>query len=146
MVAPPLVINPTSAYQNPPIEPQFFQPSRFIISAISYGATTIVTTTVNLNYVIGQQVRFVIPQQYGAIELNGQLGYVISLPSASEVEVNIVSNGFTAFNDSPTFAPQNLSPPQILAVGEINSGSINSSGRIQNGTYIPGSFLNISPI
>lgn len=136
---------PSPAFNNPAIEPQFFQPSQFFISAIAMGATTIITTSVNLNYVVGQLVRLLIPQQYGAIGLNGQTGYVISLPGANQVEIQINSNGFTAFNPSPAPEYQNKSVPQIMAIGEINSGSINTSGNIQTSTLIPGSFINISP-
>jgi len=35
--------------------------------------------------------------------------------------------------------------PQIVPVGDNNSGVINSNGRNHNGTFIPGSFINISP-
>ena len=44
---------PTPAYNNPPIEPQFYQPSRFVISAISNGNPTTVTTSEENNYVVG---------------------------------------------------------------------------------------------
>ena len=53
---------PTPPYQNPPIEPQFYQPSAFVISAITLGPQTTITTTVNNNYVIGQLCRLIIPQ------------------------------------------------------------------------------------
>ena len=35
--------------------------------------------------------------------------------------------------------------PQIIAIGDINSGYISSSGNIAN-PLIPGSFINISPL
>jgi len=34
---------------------------------------------------------------------------------------------------------------QILAIGDVNQGAINSLGRRNNGTFIPGSFIDISP-
>lgn len=136
-----VVSNPTPIYSNPPIEPQFYQPSQFFISAISLGQTTTVTTTVNNNYVVGQLVRFVIPQANGTRQLNEQPGYVINVPAPNQVVVNINSSLYDIFQTStqPT-------QPQILAIGNINSGDINASGNLNTGTFIPGSFINISPL
>ncbi len=132
---------PIPLYSNPPIEPQFYQPSRFVISAITLGPTTIVTTTTNMNYVIGQLVRLIIPRAYGCIELNEQQGYVISIPSTTQVELAINSQGFNTF-----ISATNPNVPQILGIGDINLGAINQSGRVNLNTAIPGSFINISPL
>lgn len=142
---------PTPPYSNPPIEPEFYKPSVFPITAITMGRTTIVTMAnglhdVSPNYVIGQEIRFLIPSKYGSRGLNEVTGIVISLPSANQVEVDIDSNGIDPFIASPTFLPfQSKTLPQILPVGDVNTGSINSNGRINTGTLIPGSFQNISP-
>ncbi len=134
---------PIPAYSNPPIEPQFYQPSRFVISAISLGYTTLVTTSVPNNYVIGQEVRLLIPVTYGSYQLNERRGYVLSLPSSSQVELNIDSlvnvNEFVSGTD-------NINTPQIIAIGDVNSGNTNNQGRINNITFVPGSFINISPL
>lgn len=137
---------PIPAYSNPPIEPQFYQPSRYVITAISMGSTTTVTTSVANNYVVGQVVRLLIPQLYGASQITGQQGYVISLPSSTQVEVSINSTNYNAFISSPTPSKTDLDVPQIIAIGDINSGIVNSSGRNPTGTFIPGSFINISPL
>src|SRR6185436_2925438 len=107
---------------------------------ITLGPTTLVTTTTDCNYVIGQLVRFIIPQANGTRQLNEHTGYVIDIPSANQVTVKIDSSSYDLFQTStqPT-------QPQILAIGNINSGNINSSGNVNLGTYVPGSFLNISP-
>lgn len=134
---------PQSPFQNPPIVPQYFQPSQFFISAISLGQTTIVTTTVDNNYVIGQLCRLLIPTQYGSIQLNEVQGYVISLPASNQVELAIDSSqNVDAFISSPIYGP---TLPQIVAIGDINTGQISSTGNKNNLTYIPGSFQNISP-
>ena len=136
---------PIAPERNPPIQPQFFQPSAFPITAISFGTTTTVTTGtsfgVSNNYVIGQQTRFVIPIPYGAQQLNGQQAVVIAIPGANQVTVDIDSRGYNAFIPSPTNAP---TPPQILAIGDVNFGQLNPNGRQQQ-TTIQGSFINISP-
>lgn len=133
---------PIPLYQNVPIEPQFYQPRRFVIEDITLGATTTVTTTTDHDYVIGQEVRLIIPAQFGCYQLNEVLGYVLSVPSSDSVIININS----LRNVDPFIsATATTASPQILAMGDINQGAINSSGRVNNGTFIPGSFQNISP-
>jgi len=127
---------------NFPINSEFYEPSRFVISSILEGIVTVVSTTVDHNYVIGQQVRLLIPVCWGAYELNNKIGYVLSIPSAKEVVISIDSFGASPFiliNPHPNFT-QNA---QIIAIGDINNGHINQT-RTNNGTYIPGSFRDIS--
>lgn len=142
----PILNGPQAPESNPPIEPQFYQPSEFEISAISLGTTTTVTTVqspfgVNNNYVVGQLVRFLIPSTFGTRQLNGQVGYVIALPGTNQVTVAInTSLNYNAFIANPSYGP---TKPQLIPVGDINMGQINT-GRTGNLTYIPGSFINIS--
>lgn len=137
---------PIPAYQNLPIEAQNYQPSRFVISAISLGVTTTITTTSDLNYVIGQLVRILIPSSFGTIQLNEQQGYVIALPASNQATVNIDSSHYDPFISS-----SGPSQAQILAIGDINSGVISSTGRSirtvdgNTNTAVPGAFINISP-
>jgi hypothetical protein len=138
---PPLIFGPIAPESNPPINPQFYQPRVFNIASITNGATTLVTTTVNHDYVVGQEVRFLISQLYGERQLNEKTGNVISIPAPNQVIVNIDSSFFD------TFVPNTSSgttQPQIVAIGDVNSGQINT-GRSGNNTYIPGSFIDISP-
>jgi hypothetical protein len=133
---------PTAPESNPPINPQYYQPSVFYISALSTGAITTVTTSVDHNYVIGQLCRLLIPFTYGAQQLNEQEGYVIQIPAANQVAVNINSTKANAFVPSPSYGP---TPPQIVAIGDVNSGPINSTNK-NNTTFVQGSFINISPV
>jgi len=132
---------PVALYNNLPINAQYYQPSQFFISAISLGTTTTVTTTVDNNYVIGQLCRLIIPPTNGCPQLNEQTGYVIAIPNPNQVTLNINSSGLNSFVTS-TYPTQ----PQILAIGNINSGAINSTGISNDSTFIPGSFINISPL
>lgn len=135
------IVGPIPPYSNPPIEPQFFQPSRFVITAISLGETTTITTSINHNYVVGQQVRLLIPLGYGSVQLNGQTGNVISIPNPNQVIIDLFSIGANAFINSSI-----AQKPQIVAIGDVNNGLISSTGRTQPSTQIPGSFINISPL
>lgn len=137
---------PIPPYSNVAIESQNYQPSQFIITAITLGSTTTVTTSIDQNYVIGQLVRLLIPSKFGSRGLNEQTGFVIEIPASDQVTININSNGVDAFIASPTFLPfESQTPPQIVAIGDINSGIISSTGRNIPSTNIPGSFINISP-
>jgi hypothetical protein len=74
--------------------------------------------------------------------MNELSAYVTSVPSTTQVTLNIDSRFFTAFNPSPSFGPTR---PQIVAIGDINGALPNSSGRVSLQTTISGSFQNISP-
>ncbi len=230
-----VVSYPTPLYSNPPINSQFYIPSQFFISSIVIGMRTLVTTTVDNNYVIGQLVRFIIVKENGTIQLNGQTGYVVDIPNPNQILVDIDSSSYDTFksfeqisifqtigpagasvwsfnvfnllglpintivpgsvfiglpgvdllvdqgdgtligsfplNDFGTidystgditvtyvgvvvsdafvritYNSTQLTKSQILAIGNINSGNLNASGNVNTGVFIPGSFINISPL
>lgn len=127
---------------NLPINAQYYQPSVFDISALALGTSTAVTTSVDHNYVVGQAVRLHIPVAYGSSAISGQQGYVTSIPSVTQVVVNIDSTLANSFIASPSYGP---TPPQICAIGDVNSGPLNADDTDKQKTFIPGSFINISP-
>lgn len=135
-----IISYPIPAYQNVPIESQFYQPRSFVISNITLGQLTTVTTIQNMDYVIGQLVRLVIPPTFGCTSLNQQTGYVIAIPAANQVTLNIYSANADPFKSSAL-----TTKPQIIPIGDVNTGVTNNQGRSSNRTYIPGSFINISP-
>jgi hypothetical protein len=139
---PPLIFGPIPAESNPPINPQYYEPSRFEISALGLGLSTLVTTSVDHNYVLGQLIRLLIPFTSGSTQLNEQPGYVINIPAPNQVVVNIYSANANPFIPA---TPTSQAVPQIIAIGDINTGSVNM-GRTNNGLSPPGSFINISPI
>lgn len=133
---------PTPLYQNVQIEAQFYQPSRFVISAVTLGPTTLVQTTENHNYVIGQEIRLIIPSNFGCFQLNEVKGFVLSIPNPNQVVVSIDSSVNV---DQFISGTATTASPQILAIGDVNTGTTNTQGRINNITFVPGSFINISP-
>ena len=136
----PVITGPIAPYSNVAINTTYYKPLQFFISAISNGQTTTVTTTVNHDYVIGQLCRLLIPRFNGEIQLNEQLGYVISIPNPNQVVLNIDSSKYDTFVTSTRPAQ-----PQIVAVGDVNSGHINDHGQFCTKPWIPGSFREISP-
>lgn len=143
MVLNPFLQGPLAPERNPPIVPEYFRPGVYYITAITQGFSTTITTNVAHQYVIGQLVRFTIPNMYRMIQLDEKEGYVISIPSPTTFIVNIDTTKYNSFVSSPSYGP---TKPQVMAIGDINSGAINSQGRINNGTTIPGAFINTSPI
>lgn len=136
-----IISGPVPPYSNPPINPQYYTPRVNTITNITLGLTTVITMQNDNEYVIGQLVRLLIPNGWGCRQLNEKEGYVVAIPSNTQVEVNIASNqNVDAFTTGPS-----TSTPQILGIGDLNNGQINSFGRINNLTYIPGSYRNISP-
>ncbi len=134
------IVGPIAPYSNVPINAQYYKPSRFVISNITRGVTTVVTTTQDHNYVVGQQVRLIIPPTFGIRQLNERQAFVISIPNDDEVELDISSSFMDAFISSLA-----TTKAQILAIGDVNSGTINTSGTVNLNNVIPGSFTNISP-
>jgi hypothetical protein len=138
------ISGPIALYSNPPIEPQYFQPWRFQVSNIALGVTTTITMIIPsityLGYVIGQQVRLLIPQQFGCRQLNNQTGYVIAINLPNQITIDL--NSLTS---DPFVANSARTQPQIMAIGDTNSGQISSTGRVIPLVTIPGSFINVSP-
>lgn len=138
---PPLMFGPLAPEANPPINPQFYQPSVFNISSITNGMTTVVTTTANHNYVLGQLVRLLIPEVYGGQQFNEQEAYVIEIPTSNQVTLLLDSTQFNVFTANSS---SGTTQPQIAAIGDVNTGQ-NNTVPSSTTTYIPGSFIDISP-
>jgi hypothetical protein len=134
------IVGPIAPYSNPPIQPQFYNPSRFVILDIDLGQQTTVTIDGTVDYFVGQEVRLLIPESNGSWQLSNQTGIVLEIPTSDSVILSINS----ALNVDPFIAGTGVNSPQIIPVGDYNSGKINSSGRINLATSIPGSFINVS--
>jgi hypothetical protein len=134
------IVGPIAPYSNLPIQSQFYQPRRYQISDVTKGFTTIVTITEDHDFVIGQQVRTLIPAEYGIFQMNGLQSLVISIPASDEVEIQLNSKAFDLY-----ISATSNQVPQIIPIGEFNSGYISSTGRVVSEINIPGVFINISP-
>lgn len=135
-----VVSGPVPPYSNPPIQPYYYQPSQFFINGVTLGQTTTVTTTTDLNYVVGQLVRLLIPESFGCYQLNGVLGYVLDIPASNQVVLSIDSSrNVNAYKTSTA-----TTVPQIVAVGDINSGVTGVPAMVNSIINLPGAFINIS--
>lgn len=123
--------------------PYIYFPGTTNISNITLGTTTTIDTTDAHNFVVGQEVAFRIPQQWGTVEINSLpnilipgspvYGYVIAVTDYNTVIVNIDSSAMTPFNSNidPLIVP-GLTHPQIVAVGDVNTGGV----QISAGSYL----------
>lgn len=135
---------PVSAENNPPIVPQYYRPGVYYITAITRGRETIITTNKANQYVVGQQVRFVIPDTYRMIELNGMQAFIQNIIDTTSFLIRLDSSQYNDFDANPSYGPTR---PQVMAIGDINSGvPANASGRTNQGTTPPGAFINTSPL
>lgn len=159
--------SPSGAYVKKVLYPFLYAPGVSFIEAITTGSTTTVVTTAPHNFVVGQEVGFHIPTSWGTVQLNENsnliipgspsYAYVISVTNSTTFVVNINSTGYTAFNTNQTIAAvkAGLSFPQVVAVGDVNTGGVAiSSGSVLypspvvnavstiNGPAISGSFVN----
>lgn len=99
-----IVTSPFPPYQNFPIDSDFYVPNFFIVSTITVGQTTTITTTATNNFVAGQIIRFQIPSRYRTRELNEKEAIILSISSDTEFVCDIESFGFTPFLASPYVA------------------------------------------
>jgi hypothetical protein len=115
-----------------------------VIASITNANPMVITTVNNHNYVIGMIVSFLIPSQFGMIQLNNVIGQVVGLTS-NTLTIDIDSTNFTPFS-YPSPLPSAYSPPNVypyssgpylnvpppLPYGNENSfeGSIYNGGEI----------------
>jgi len=158
--------SPTGAFVKKVLYPFLYSPEVSFISAVSTGSTTSITTTAPHNLVVGQEVAFRIPDNvWGITQLNAlpntiipgsPLNYfVTSVGSATTFTCTANSSSFSAYANNPTVAQTpGLSFPQVVAVGDVNTGGVSYSGGALypspvvngvstiNGPAISGSFVN----
>jgi hypothetical protein len=138
-----LSASPSGATVKKVLYPFLYVPQVSVISAITLGATTTIVTTDYHNFEVGQQVAFRIPNvaavpalsppAWGTTQLNSlpnlltpgapNYGYVVSVTDNWTFVVNINSSAYTAFNvNIPIVNVPGLSFPQVLSVGDVNTG------------------------
>ncbi len=134
--------SPTGAFVKKVLYPYLYFPGTTFISAITTGTTTTIDTTCAHNFVVGQEVAFRIPTIWGTYQLNSLpntlipgspiYGYVVAVTDYNTVVVNINSTGYTAYNSNQPFLSfPGEQHPQIVAVGDVNTGGVQISSGSQ---------------
>jgi hypothetical protein len=111
------------------------------ISAISpQGAKTLVTTSINHQFVVGNQVFFQIPPQWGMRQLNGLTSYVSAIPAPNQITVVLNTSTFDPFV-VPTPGPFIvIDPAMVLPSGNQNTGQLYAGGVPLLPIEIPGAY------
>lgn len=118
--------------------PNLYFPGDVVISAITTGATTTISTAGAHQFQVGQEVAFRVPSAWGTTQLNSLpntlipgspiYGYVVAVTDFQNFVVNINSTGYTAFNSNQAFASYPGEKfPQVVAVGDVNTGGVQIS-------------------
>lgn len=114
------VAGTTAAWRRIKWNPIFYPRHRYI-TAISAAASAVVKLSVTHGYTVGQQVRFVVPDAFGMVEMNGLIGTITAIntttTSGNTITVDIDSSAFTAFS-FPLAAAVPFSPALVVPVGE----------------------------
>lgn len=162
--------SPAGSYVRKVLYPFLYVPGDNVVSALTLASSTTVVTTAYHNFVVGQEVAFRMPSQWGTVELNslpnivipGQpiYGVVTSVTDNWTFVVNINSAAYTAYTANVAVSAVNgLTFPQVVAVGDFNTGGTlisagsplypspefpTSSSRVAtiNGPAIRGAFVN----
>lgn len=127
--------SPAGALVKKVLYPFLYLPQDNIISAITTGSTTTVTTTMYHDFEVGQEIAFRVPNFWGTTQLNSLpnvlipgspiYGYVTSITDNWTFVCNINSSSFTAFTANATMSATTLvglTYAQTLAVGDVNTG------------------------
>lgn len=117
--------------------PYLYAPNQAVITAINTGTNTITTAAAH-NFVVGQEVGFHIPPVWGSTQLNelpnntipgSPVYYYVTAVTQNTFTVSASLAGVTAFNPNQPFASfPGLKFPQVVAVGDVNSGGVPYSG------------------
>lgn len=124
--------SPSGSLVKKVLYPFLYLPQDNVISGITLGSTTTITTTMYHNFLTGQEVAFRIPIFWGTYQLNSLpnlvipgspiYGYVSSVTDNWTFVITTNSSAYTAFASNPVTTPTNLTYAQVLSAGDINTG------------------------
>ena len=115
-----------------PYQPLFYPRNRYI-TKITAASSAVVTLSVTHGFTVGQKVRFIVPSAFGMSEIDGLIGEVTAISTASNtITVDIDSSAFTAFA-FPASGTVPFTFAQVVPVGENNAfldGAVRNVGFI----------------
>ncbi len=122
-----------------------YSPANENITGVSLAAAAVVTTATDHSFVVGNQVQFLIPPEWGIEQLNGLKGFVTAIPQSDEITVNIDTRAFNAFITPAPPAFVVIDNPQVASVGDSNFGSSSPGGVVVLPHTIQGAYTNQFP-
>ena len=103
------------AYQNPT-----YQPAMRLITSITQGYPSLVTTSFDHNYQTGDIVRLFIPFGFGMVQADNLVG-TITVTGPTTFAIDIDTYNFDPFVPVPGPTVFPIAQPQVVPIGEINS-------------------------
>jgi len=121
----PGAVGGAGSYRVVPFDPIYYPRNRYIVN-ITQAASAVIRLSVTHNFTVGQDVRIIVPEEFGMTEMNNRLGTITAVSTANNtITVNIDSTAFTAFN-WPTIASWPFNWAQVVPVGEDSATSLSS--------------------
>jgi len=137
--APQLAVAGTTGFYRKINFPSIFYPRRRIITEISQAVNAVITTSVDPDYTVGQEVRFNVPAVFGMVEMDGLAGTVIAI-GAHTFTVNINTSAFTAFDFAlPGDVP--FTPAEVIPFGEDTGIALTNNENILADSTINESYI-----
>jgi hypothetical protein len=115
------------------------------LTAVTQDFPCLVTTDIPHGFVVGNQVQFQIPPQWGMRQLNGLKGYVSDIPQDDQIQVDIDTRTFDAFVVPTPPALVVIDPAQVSGIGDANYGKLSPGGIPELPMTVPGAYLNQPP-
>lgn len=122
-----------------------YTPNVVDIQSITQQPNALVTTSEDHSFVVGQEVQFFIPPQWGMLQLDKNTGYILTVPASNQFTVNINTSNYDAFvtPSPPEFVV--IDTAQVAGIGDANTGTLSPGGIPANPNTIPGAFQNQPP-
>lgn len=123
-----IVAGTTGSWRQINYDPLYY-PRRRYITNITQDSSAVVTMSVTHGYQVGQAVRFVVPQAFGMVEMDGLLGTITAinttLTTGNTITVNINSSAFTTFA-FPLTGAYPFTYAEVVPVGEDTAQALSS--------------------
>lgn len=115
--------------------PELWLPRQKFITAITLGSSTVVSTSTDHGYSVGQIVSLQVPAEFGSVQLNGRSGRISAINSSLQFTVDIDSSAATAFafpvSGGVPFSFAMVEPAgsqTTLAQGNVTPGASENAG------------------
>lgn len=123
-----------------------FYPRRRTITKITKAAQAVITLSVTHGYQVGQQIRLVVPSEFGMTEMNGLQATIVAVNTATTagtgntITVNIDSSAFTTFA-FPATAAVPFTPAEVIPLGENTAEALSQNVNILSDATINTGFI-----
>src|SRR3990167_4362958 len=115
-----IVAGTTGSWMKIKYNPLYY-PRRRYITKITQASSAVITLSVTHGYTVGQQIRVVVPDAFGMVEMDGLQATITAIntttTSGNTITVDVDSSAFTAFA-FPLTADVPFSPAMVVPFGE----------------------------